>query len=85
MERAFFLRSTAGAIPTHERFGAMLTKSIRLAALLPFFQSDSPAGGGGQGDPPTPPTPPVDPSLGEAGKKAIQDERDAREGHRIGG
>ena len=56
----------------------MLTKSIRLAALLPFFQSDSPAGGGGQGDPPTPPTPPVDPSLGEAGKKALDQERAAR-------
>ncbi len=56
----------------------MLTRSIRLAALLPFLQSEPPAGGGGEGNPPTPPTPPADPPLGEKGEKALQDERDAR-------
>ncbi len=56
----------------------MLTRSIRLAALLPFLQSEPPASGGTPPQNPTPPTPPANPPLGEKGEKALQDERDAR-------
>lgn len=52
----------------------------RFATLQPFLQQVDPAGGGG--NPPTPPSndppKPDDEPLGEAGKKALDDERTAR-------
>jgi hypothetical protein len=77
---AAFLRFTpTGAIPDHERLGAMLTRTLRMAALLPFFQVVDPAGGGGSETPPaTPPVGPDDKPLGEDGEKALKAERDAR-------